>query len=390
MTPTTDPRTQDAVALTADLVGIDSVNPSLVPGAAGEHAIAEFVRDWAAGCGLDSRTVFGPDGRPSVLVRGGAGRHGRTLLLCGHLDTVGHGTMRDPLAATRDGGRLHGRGSYDMKAGLAAALVACREAAAAGIGGQVLVAAVADEEHSSTGVQAVLNWLRAEQIVPDAAVVTEPTETDVAVAHKGFVWTEIEVIGRAAHGSRPQLGIDAISRMGPVLVALDRFDRELARRPPHPLLGSSSLHASLISGGAEASTIPELCTLTVERRTLPGQTVGEVEADIARLLDRCAADQPDLVTRTRTLLARQPLQTRADEPIVTMLTEVASRIDGRPRTPSGLSYWADSAFLAAAGIPTVLFGPRGEGAHAEVEWVEIASVHACAEVLTALARDFSA
>ncbi len=386
----TDPRTQDVAALTASLVGIDSVNPSLVPGAAGEHAIAAFVRDWAAGCGLASRTILGPDGRPNVLVRSGTGGHGRTLLLCGHLDTVGHGSMRDPLVAAVDEGRLYGRGSYDMKAGLAAALVACREAAAAGIGGQVLVAAVADEEHSSTGIQAVLGRLRAEQVVLDAAVVTEPTETEVAVAHKGFVWSEITVLGRAAHGSRPQLGIDAISRMGQVLVALDRFDRDLARRAPHPLLGHSSQHASLISGGTEASTIPERCTLTIERRTLPGQTIGEVQADIARVLDRCVADQPDLVARTRTLLTRQPLQTRADEPIVTMLLEAAVRTDGRPRTPTGLSYWADSAFLAAAGIPTVLFGPRGEGAHAELEWVELDSVHACAEALAALARDFCA
>ena len=300
----TDPRTQDAVGLTADLVSIDSVNPSLVPGAAGEHAIAAFVSDWAAGCGLNTSTISGPDGRPSVVVRGGAGGNGRTLLLCGHLDTVGHGSMPDPLAATVAGGRLYGRGSYDMKAGLAAALVACRDAAAAGIGGQVLVAAVADEEHASTGVQAVLDHLQAAGIRPDAAVVTEPTEAEVAIAHKGFLWSEIEVIGRAAHGSRPHLGIDAISRMGPVLMALERFGGELAARPAHPLLGHSTVHASLISGGTEASTIPDRCTLTIERRTLPGQSAAEVEADLARLLAGCAAEQPDLRTRTRTLLDR--------------------------------------------------------------------------------------
>lgn len=384
-----NPRSQDAVALTADLVAIDSVNPSLVPGAAGEHAIAAFVRDWAAGCGLATRTIAGPDGRPSVLVRGGAGENGRTLLLCGHLDTVGHGSMPDPLAATVTGGRLSGRGSYDMKAGLAAALVACRDAAAAGIGGQVLVAAVADEEHASTGVQAVLDHLRNEGIRPDAAVVTEPTEAEVAVAHKGFVWSEIEVLGRAAHGSRPHLGVDAISRMGPVLVALERFGGELAARPPHPLLGCGTVHASLISGGTEASTIPDRCTLTVERRTLPGQSVAEVEADLARLLDGCAAAQPELVTRTRTLLDRPAFETPADEPIVTMLLDAADGVDGRSRTPSGLSYWADSAFLAAAGIPTVLFGPRGDGAHAEVEWVDVDSVRNCARALTALAGNFS-
>ena len=385
-----NPATQDVLALTAELVGIDSVNPSLVPGAAGEHAIAEFVHGWATACGLSAETVHGPDGRPSVIVRGGrggsgsAGWGGRTLLLCGHLDTVGHGSMRAPLAAVLDGPRLYGRGSYDMKAGLAAALVACRDAAAAGISGQVVVAAVADEEHSSTGIQAVLDHVWA-----DAAVVTEPTELEIAVAHKGFVWTEIEVVGRAAHGSRPHLGIDAISRTGPVLVALDRLDRELAGRPPHPLLGHSSVHASLISGGTEASTIPELCTLTVERRTLPGQSVEEVEADVARLLERCRRDQPDLVARSRTVLARPALQTAVDEPIVAMVIEAATRSDGRPRSPSGLSYWADSAFLGGAGIPTVLFGPSGDGAHADTEWVDVDSVRTCARALTALACAFS-
>ncbi|MBV9820623.1 MAG: M20/M25/M40 family metallo-hydrolase, partial [Actinobacteria bacterium] len=244
-------------------------------------------------------------------------------------------------------------------------------------------------EHASTGVQAILNHLQAEEIRPDAAVVTEPTEAEVAVAHKGFVWSEVEVIGRAAHGSRPHLGIDAISRMGPVLVALERFGAELAARPPHPLLGHSTLHASLISGGTEASTIPDRCVLTVERRTLPGQQVAEVEADLARLLAACAADQPELVTRTRTLLDRPAFETAAGEPIVSMLLAAAAGVDGRQRIPSGLSYWADSAFLAAAGIPTVLFGPRGDGAHAEVEWVDVDSVRDCARALTALAVEFS-
>jgi acetylornithine deacetylase len=385
-----DPAAQDVLALTADLVGIDSVNPTLQPGAAGEHAIADYVRDWAEGCGLDVRTVLGPDGRPSVIVRGGRGDGGRTLLLCGHLDTVDHGAMRAPLAATVDGGRLYGRGSYDMKAGLAAALVACRDAAAAGIGGRVIVAAVADEEHSSTGIQAVLPHLTGDGAVVDAAVVTEPTELDVAVAHKGFVWTEIEVIGRAAHGSRPHLGINAITHAGGILAAVHRLDETLAARAPHPLLGQSTVHASLISGGSGESTVPELCTLTLERRTLPGQSVAEVEADIAGLLDGCRRSQPGLNARARTVLARDALETSAAEPIVAMMLDAATRCDGRPRTPTGLSYWADSAFLAAAGIPTVLFGPRGDGAHAEIEWVDLDSVASCARALTTLACEFTA
>ncbi|HEX8095830.1 M20/M25/M40 family metallo-hydrolase [Jatrophihabitans sp.] len=385
------PASQDVLALTAELVGLDSVNPSLVPDAPGEHAIAAFVRDWATGCGLSAQTVHGPDGRPSVIVRGGrggsgsAGWGGRTLLLCGHLDTVGHGSRQASPAAVVEGRRLYGRGSYDMKAGLAAALVACRDAAAAGISGQVVVAAVADEEHSSTGIQTVLNHVWA-----DAAVVTEPTELEVAVAHKGFVWTGIEVIGRAAHGSRPHLGINAITHTGGVLAAVSELDRELASRPPHPLLGHSTVHASLISGGSGESTIPELCTLTLERRTLPGQSVEEAEADIAGLLDRCGRDQPGLSTRTRTLLARQPLETNADEPVVAMMLDAATRSDGRPRVPAGLSYWADSALIAAAGIPTVLFGPSGDGAHADIEWVDLDSVLSCTRALTILACEFAA
>lgn len=385
-----DPATQDVLALTADLVRIDSVNPTLRPGAAGEHAIASFVRDWSAGCGLDARTILGADGRPSVIVRGGRGHGGRTLLLCGHLDTVEPGAMRAPLAAVVEDGRLYGRGSYDMKAGLAAALVACRDAAAAGISGQVVVAAVADEEHSSTGIQAVLPHLTADAVVVDAAVVTEPTELEVAVAHKGFVWTEIEVIGRAAHGSRPHLGINAITHAGGILTAVSRLDQELAARPAHPLLGQSTVHACLISGGSGESTVPELCTLTLERRTLPGQSVAEVEADLAGLLDECGRNQPGLSARIRTVLARQALETPAAEPIVAMMLAAASRSDGRPRTPTGLSYWADSAFLGAAGIPTVLFGPSGDGAHAETEWVDLDSVLSCARALTTLACEFSA
>jgi acetylornithine deacetylase len=380
-----DPATQDVLTLTADLVGIDSVNPTLVPGAAGEHAIAASVGDWAGACGLDVRTILGPDSRPNVIVRGGRNAGGRTLLLCGHLDTVGHGTMRAPLAAEIDGGRLYGRGSYDMKAGLAAALVACRDATAAGISGQVVVAAVADEEHSSTGIQAVLPHLTA-----DAAVVTEPTELEVAVAHKGFVWTEIQVLGRAAHGSRPHLGINAITHAGAIVTAVAEFDRELAARAPHPLLGQSTVHACLISGGSGESTVPELCTLTLERRTLPGQSVEEVEADIAGLLDRCGRNQPGLHARARTVLARHPFETSAAEPILAMMLDAATRADGRPRTPTGLSYWADSAFLAGAGIPTVLFGPSGDGAHAETEWVDLDSVSSCARALTSLACEFAA
>lgn len=365
----------DVIDLLTDLVAIDSVNPSLVAGAAGERAIAHHVADWATRSGLRVEMVERPAGRPSVIMRGGRG-DGPTLLICGHLDTVGIDGMTDPFTPRVDGDRLYGRGAYDMKGGLAAALTACR--AAQDVHGQIVVAAVADEEHASLGVQEVLTHVRA-----DAAVVTEPTERKIATAHKGFVWTEIEVTGRSAHGSRPHLGIDAITKTGPILLALDTLDRELAGRRTHPTLGTGTLHASLITGGREESTIPGRCVLTVERRTLPGETVAEVEADMARVLQRCCDADPQLVVTSRTTLSREPFETSADAPVVRALAAVTAS----DPTPAGVSYWADSAFISAAGIPTVLFGPDGDGAHAEQEWVSISGTIECARTLTALARD---
>lgn len=372
-----------AAALTAELVAIDSANPALVPGGAGEQAIAAHVAAWARASGLDAEVLDDPPGRPSVLVRGGQDAGGRRLLLCGHLDTVGYDGMTAPLDPRVEDGRLHGRGSYDMKAGLAAALMACRDAAAAGIDGQVIVAAVADEEHASSGVQAVLGRVRA-----DAAIVTEPTELQVAVAHKGFAWTEIQVHGQAAHGSRPRLGIDAIRLAGLVLAELDDLDGALAARPPHPLLGHGSMHATLIAGGTGASTIAGQCTITAERRTLPGESAADVALEVADLLARCARRAPEFRASSRTVLARDPFEIPAGHPLVAAVLAAAGEADGDPRQPAGLSYWADSAFLAAAGLPVVLFGPAGDGAHAATEWADIASIETCARVLSRVAADF--
>jgi acetylornithine deacetylase len=378
----------DVEALLTALVEIDSVNPSLVPGGAGEARIADFVADWARTAGLAVRAIDTEAGRRSLLVSSRppvAGPPGRTLLLCGHLDTVGPGGMADPTTPRIDGDRLYGRGSYDMKAGLAAALLACREAARRDLPGRVVVAAVADEEHASTGVEAVLPHVRD----ADGAIVTEPTELVIALAHKGFAWSRIEISGRAAHGSRPHLGIDAIMAAGPILLALRDLDRRLAAHP-HPILGPGSLHAGLIDGGVEESTIPARCVLTVERRTLPGETLADVEADLAGLLARCRDADPAPVVTARTTLARDPMQTDPGAPIVAVLRDAARAVLGRPAELGGASYWADSAVLSAAGIPTVLFGPGGEGAHADVEWVSLGDTRACARILAATAAAFCA
>jgi acetylornithine deacetylase len=362
------------------LLRIDSVNPGLDPSGAGEADIAAFVADWGRAAGLRTQVVEGTPGRPSAILRGGRNTGGRRLLLCGHLDTVGLAGTRDALTPRIDGDRLYARGAYDMKAGLAAALIACRDAALTGIDGEVIVAAVADEELASLGIQEVLTHLDPSSI--DAAIVTEPTERQLGTAHRGFVWTEVTVTGVAAHGSRPHLGADAILAAGHHLVAFDHLDHQLRDRP-HPFLGPGNLHASLISGGTEESTIPDRCVFTVERRTLPGETLEHVEADIADLIERCRPADPRLNVTARTVLHRPPMETPPTAPIVQAMLAAA----GPGTMVAPMSYWADSAFLSAAGIPTVLYGPEGEGAHADIEWVSRSGTSTATAVLTQLAQD---
>jgi acetylornithine deacetylase len=368
--------------LLAGMVAIDSVNPSLVAGGAGEREIAAYVADWARTAGLDVEILEATPGRPSVVVRARGKGRGRSLLLCGHCDTVTAEGMHD--GPRIEGDRLYGRGAYDMKAGLAAALIACREAAGLDLAGEVIVAAVADEEHASLGVQEVLETLRA-----DAAIVTEPTELELVIAHKGFVWSEIEVCGRAAHGSRPHLGVDAIVKTGPILSALGALDAGLGERS-HPPLGRGSVHASVIRGGEELSSYPARCVIGLERRTLPGERAADVEAELAALLDACRHADPELQAEARTLLVREPFEVPQEAEIVATVRAAAADALGGAPVIGGASYWADAAFIAAAGIPTVMFGPAGEGAHAAEEWVSISSTETVARTLVSVAASVCA
>jgi len=345
--------------LAARLVAIDSVNPDLIAGAAGEREVAEFVGDWCRREGLDVELV-GPADRPSVIAiaRGSGG--GRSLLLNAHLDTVGVAGMDAPFEPRIEDGRLYGRGAYDMKGALAAILDAA--AKAENLRGDVIVTAVADEELASIGTSAVLERVRA-----DAAIVVEPTELELAVAHKGFVGFEIETHGVAAHGSRPHLGVDAIANIGPVLVALKQLDERLQAGTRHPLVGPGSVHASLIEGGQEFSSYPARCLLSGERRTIPGETTEQVEAELRELAGEA---------EVRLTVSREPFEVPTDDPFVQLVGRVADATD-----PVGVSFWADSGLIAAAGIPTVLYGPIGDGAHAVVEWVDLASVERVRDVV---------
>jgi acetylornithine deacetylase/succinyl-diaminopimelate desuccinylase-like protein len=373
---------REVADLTARLVAIESVNPAIVPSGSGEVAIARFIAEWCANAGLEVSAEAVAPGRTNVVAvaRGRGG--GRTLILNGHTDTVGVEGMEAPFAARLEGSRLHGRGSYDMKGGVAACMLATVDAARAGLAGDVVLTAVADEEHASLGTAAV-----AAEFAADAAIVAEPSEQRVAVAHRGFVHGEILVTGRAAHGSRPELGVDAIARMGRVLTGLEALDRRLRDGPPQPYVGTGSLHASLIEGGQEFSSYPARCAVQVERRTVPGETVAGVQAELDRLVADARAAGDDFGGAARVLLAREPFAIDADAALVQLVRRHAASVLGRETEIAGVPYWADSALLSAAGIPTVIYGPGGDGAHAETEWVDVEDLARCRAVYVGVARE---
>jgi len=383
MDPSSHSPTDPTIELLKALVAIDSVNPSLVPGGAGEGEIARAVAAElrSFGCAVEVTEVT--PGRPNVVGVLAGRRPGRSLLLCGHLDTVGVTGMATPFSPVVRDGRLYGRGAVDMKGGVAAMLGAVRLVAAQGglAAGRLIVGAVADEEYTSLGAEAL-----ARAVAADAAVITEPTDLAVAVAHKGFSWVEVTTAGRAAHGSRPLDGRDAILRMGRVLGRLEALDRALQAAPPHPLLGTASLHASLIEGGRELSTYPDRCTLSLERRTLPGEAVEAGPREVEALLQRLVEEDGELQAESRFLFGRPAYETPAGHPLPGLLAAALARA-GRPARRSGVSFWTDAAVLGHAGIPTVIFGPGGVGLHAVEEYVRIDEVLTCRDVLAAVARE---
>jgi len=375
---------EHAIKLVRDLVAINSINPTLVPGAPGEadaaHAVAADLRSF----GLDVTVREVQPGRPNVVGVLEGRREGRTLMFCGHLDTVGVAGMDAPFTPVERHGRLYGRGAQDMKGGVAAMMAAARALAEGGglETGRLIVAAVVDEEHSSIGADAlVAEWSA------DAAVVTEPTDLGIVVGHKGFGWVDVEVLGKAAHGSRPREGEDAILRMGRVLHHLERLDREIQSRAPHPLLGTGSLHASIIEGGLELSSYPDRARLQMERRTLPGDAATLALEEVQEILDGLRLEDPSFRASARLIFERPAYELSAEHLLPQTLAEAIRHVGGTV-TVGGASFWADTAVLGHAGIPSVLFGPGGAGLHSTEEYVNVADVLRCRDALAELARMF--
>jgi acetylornithine deacetylase len=374
----------DAVALARALIQIDSRNPTLAPDSPGEgdcaRTLAGVLDDW----GFVVQIVDAAPGRPNVIARMGP-EDAPALMLNGHLDVVGvEGMVHPPFSADLRGGRIYGRGSADMKGGLAAMCAAAATSADAQSERQVLITAVADEEYESLGMRALLAaGVRAEQ-----AIITEPTRLAICPAHRGFAWFDVELIGRAAHGSRYDVGIDAITHAGLLLTELDRLEHTRGAGPTHPLLGRGSLHASKIHGGVGMSTYPERCSLAIERRTIPGESVQKATQEITDACARVKVNRPEFDARVTLSTAQLPSDVPVDAPVVRRLAGAVER-EGIPVSIEGLSAWTDAALLNEAGIPTVCFGPGDISlAHAAEEFVPVADIERATRVLARVVREW--
>ncbi len=371
------------IALLEQLVSLDSVNPSLVPGGAGETNIAQFIQSWLITRGFETHWLEGTPGRPSVvgIAKGSGG--GKSLMLNGHIDTVTLEGNPDGTTPRIENGKLFARGAYDMKSGVAAMLMAASRAKALNLRGDVIVACVSDEEYASIGSFELVKTFTA-----DAAIVTEPSELELVRAHKGFVWLTISVHGKAAHGSRPLEGVDAIAKMGKVLVALEHMDLDLRSKPSHALLESGSVHASIITGGQELSSYPALCKVSIERRTIPGETAAVVEQQFRTMLEDIKANDSSFEYSLEMGLERVPHEVAESELIVQTLLKNATQILEKTPNIRGETFWTDCAALSSAGIPSFLFGAVGAGAHSANEWVDLNSVVQLEEILFQTIKEF--
>lgn len=362
------------------LVRINSVNPSLVPGAPGEAEISECIAEAMQQIGLTTTMSEVIENRPNVIGIHKGARNGPALLLNGHTDTVGiEGMKIEPLEPVLKDGLIYGRGSHDMKGGIASILGATKAVIDSGqeLGGDLIVAAVCDEEYASIGTEALVKHIRA-----DAAIVTESTELQILVAHKGFAWIDVETLGLAAHGSQWEVGVDAITMMGRVLGSVEKLQKDLSSKR-HALVGKPSVHASLIKGGKELSTYPDYCKLQIERRMIPGETRSDVDEEMTEMMKSLSNEDPKFKARKNMFFVRDPMEVSPEERLCQVLSKCTAEVTGTQPLFIGGGGWLDTQIMTSRGIPSVAFGPTGGGAHATTEYIQLDSVYNVARVLEA-------
>lgn len=352
--------------LLAELIALPSVNSSFLPAGdplAGEARVAKYLAARGAKAGLDLELQPVLPGRPNLVARlQPTGRTRQTILLAPHLDTVNVADQRQ-LQPRIHRGRMYGRGACDTKGSVATFFTALCDLAKSGQrprSTEVVLVGLVDEEQAQAGSR----WLARQRFPADLAIVGEPTRLAVATAHKGSVWLNLETRGRAAHGATPWFGENAVHEMARVVMALETEYSARLRKRQHPLLGSATISVGTIRGGTQPNIVPDQCLISVDRRTLPGETESGTRREIAAFL------------RARKLAAKvssvklkpcYPMETSAKLPLVRQFLDSHGQ-----RRPIGLHYFCDAAVLARAGIPSVVFGPGDIAqAHTADEWIEL-------------------
>lgn len=362
--------------LLRDLVALPSVNPAFLPAGdpfAGERSVAEFMAATAAQAGLDVEFQDVCPQRPNVLVVLRPVRPPKQrILLVPHLDTVGvDGAERfDPQVRNR---RLHGRGACDTKGSAAAMLCALIRVARRRIRPretEVVLAGVVDEENNQAGSRA----LAKSGLKADLGIVGEPTQLRVVTAHKGNVWLQVQSRGRAAHGCRPELGRNAIQAMARVVELLEGTYATGLKTRQHPLLGHPTVNVGTIHGGTQPNIVPEQCVISIDRRTLPGETDSTVQRELRSLLRQWGVQARVTFVRGFPCPA---METSPELPLVKQLMRVV-----RQRQPRGVPYFCDAAVLASGGVPSVVFGPGNIAqAHTRDEWIALDQLQQATEIL---------
>jgi succinyl-diaminopimelate desuccinylase len=367
--------------LLRDLIALPSVNSAFLPPnhlLAGEKRVADFLAQTAKKAGMEVswQKVF--PGRSNLLARlSPAGRTRQCIMLAPHMDTVGVAD-EGQFSPRLKGGRLHGRGACDTKGSVAAMMAAVCEVALSGrrpMTTEIIFAGLVDEEMAQGGSRALAKaGPRA-----DLAIVGEPTRLQVVTCHKGDLWLELVTQGRAAHGSKPELGVNAVHEMARIVDLLETKYAAMLRDRRHPLLGHATVNVGTIEGGTQTNIVPARCAITIDRRTLPGESDAGVRREILRLLRRNGLKAALASTKAA---ACRPLETRADLPLVRELLRCA----GQAR-PAGVDYFCDAAVLAAGGTPSVVFGPGDIAqAHTDDEWISVAALERGKNILVNFLR----
>ncbi|MDQ6794873.1 MAG: M20/M25/M40 family metallo-hydrolase [Chloroflexota bacterium] len=377
---------RDVEQLLSELVRIDSVTPWLIPGGAGEGDIARYMAGWLDGTGAEVSLEEVEPGRPNLVARLPGSGGGRSLCLNAHADTVGYANWADrALRPERSGDRLIGVGVADDKSSCAIGLLTMREIAKSGnrLRGDLVVACTVDEEGSSIGTS---DLVRRHGF--DGAIILEPEGVGkVIVEHQGFGWVDIVVHGRAAHGSAPEKGIDAIAHMAEVIRGLGQLNERFRSEPPQ-LSGTTVLHTGTIVGGTDYATYPSSCVLGIEIGTQPGEKLSTRVAEIEAIFQDCRARLPGFSAQVVVKLERDPFKAERHESLLAAADRAAERVTGTALQRVGLNAWADGALMQAAGIPTLHMGALGGNFHAPDEWVSLPECVSMAELVRQTAIEF--